>query len=154
MNKPKQSTEELYQRLRTLIELSETVVTASHDIPDDQKKLYLADYKRNAQEAKTFAEQNNANFLRQLQKEVLTPWHETDDADARKFWSLVAERKLPLEQKDQLGAILKRGRVTNPAEYELIQDSLVVWQQEKRITADQAADLNQMIEQYEQKRTK
>lgn len=149
MNKPKQSTEELYQQLRTLIELSETVVKQSRDIPDEQKKLYLADYQRNGQEAKTFAEQNNANFMKQLQKEVLTPWHETDDADARKFWSLVAERKLPLEQKDQLGAILKRGRIASPDEYELIQDSLVVWQQEKRITPEQATSLNRMIEQYE-----
>lgn len=154
MNTSKQPTEELYQQLRTLIELSETVVKASRDIPDDQKKLYLADYRRNAQEAKEFAEQNKGNVLRQLQKEVLTPWHETDDADARKFWSLVADKKLPLEQKDRLGAILKRGRIAGPDEYELIQDSLVVWQQEKRITGAQAASLNQMIEQYEQKRTK
>lgn len=154
MNKSKQSTEELYQQLRTLIALSETVVETSRDIPDDQKKLYLADYKRNAQEAKAFAEQNNSNFLKQLQKEVLTPWHETDDADARKFWSLVADKELPLEQKDRLGAILKRGRIASPDEYDLIQDSLVVWQQEKRITDEQAASLNRMIQQYEQKTTK
>lgn len=154
MNTSKQSTEELYQQLRTLIELSEAVVKASRDIPDEQKKLYLADYQRNTQEAKTFAEQSNNNFLKQLQEEVLTPWHETDDADARKFWGLVAERKLPLKQKDQLAAILKRGRIVSPAEYDLVQDSLVIWRQEKRITDDQAADLDSMIERYEQKTTK
>lgn len=153
MNISKQSTEELYQQLSTVIELSEAVVQESQDIPEEQKKLYLADYQRNAQEAKTFAEQGNANFLRQLQKEVLTPWYETDDADARKFWNLVDEQKLPLEQKDQLAAILKRGRIANPGEYDLIQDSLVVWQQEGRVSASQAASLNRMIEQYEHKAT-
>ncbi|HEU4914212.1 MAG TPA: hypothetical protein VFT16_02275 [Candidatus Saccharimonadales bacterium] len=154
MNTSKQSTEELYQQLRTLIELSETVVKDSRDIPEEQKKLYLSDYQRNVQEAKTFAEERNNSFLRQLQKEVLTPWYETDDADARKFWSLVTQKKLPLEQKDHVGIILKRGHIVSPDEYELVQDSLVIWQQEKRITADQAEDLNRMIAQYELKKIK
>src|SRR5687767_10754154 len=154
MKNAKQSIEELYQQLRTLIQLSQTVVKESRDIPEAQKKLYLTTYERNAQEAKAFTEQNNGNFMKQLQKEVLTPWNETDDADARKFWQLVAKYQLPLKQKDQLAAILKRGRIVNPAEYDLVQDSLIIWQQEKRINPAQAADLNRMIEQYEQKTTK
>jgi hypothetical protein len=153
MNKPKQSTNELYQQLCTLIELSESVVSVSTIIPNGQKKMFLADYKRNTEEAKEFAEQNKASFLKQLVNEVLTPWQETDDADSKQFWHLVRQRGLPIEQKDYLAKILKRGRITNPTEYELVQDSIVIWQHDRRITAEQANNLNQMIADYEQKQT-
>jgi hypothetical protein len=151
MKKETQSPQELYQQLRTLIDLSSTVVKASQLIPDDQKRMYLTSYENDFQEAKTFAEQNNSNFLRQLIKEVLTPWDETTDADSQHFWKLVQEHGLPVKQTDYLGKILSRGRIATMTEYDLVQDSLVIWQQEGRITGPQTAQLEEMLNQYERK---
>jgi hypothetical protein len=151
MNKEKQSIEETYQQLRTLLELSEATVKASAIIPEDQKRIYLADYQATAAESETFFKEKKNGFLKQLIKEVLTPWNEEYDEDSQRFWKLAKQAGLPFNQRDYLGEILKRGRITNFDEYTIVEDSIVIWQQEGRITGQQAAQLEKMLDAYEQK---
>ncbi len=149
----KQSIEEHYRRLTKLIELSEAIVKDSQLITEQERSDYLGDYQTNRVEAKQSLENKDSRFMKQLEKEVLTPWNETYDEDSQRFWKLVKQSGLELEREDHLEKILKRGRIANFTEYNVVQDSIVIWQQEGQVTSEQAAELHKMLGEYEQKKS-
>jgi hypothetical protein len=152
MSQKRESAEARYQRVLELIEVSERVVRDSKLLPDDEKRQYLDDYEANREDARNYADESNASFLRQLEREILTPWKETYDEDSDTFWRLVAERGLGLEREDYLVKILERGRIASFEEYNAVGDSIVVWQQEGRITNEQAKQLSEMLAAFEKRR--
>ena len=143
--------QEKYNLVLSLIELSEGVVKESVTIPPGLRKTYLKDYQLNRQEATESLQNKDKVMLKQLQHEILTPWNETNDADSKKFWKRVEEHGLGLQQENHLEKILKRGRIANFAEYEIVNDSIVIWQQEGQIDARQAAKLDEMLGKFEKK---
>jgi hypothetical protein len=151
MNK-QHTIEEQYQHINTIIKLSQMVVEESQTIPDNLKQSYLTEYAANAVEAVQFRDKQSRTALNQLQNELLTPWNETADADSKRFWQMAKEQGLPFEQTDYLDTVLKRGRIANLTEYDFVQDVLVIGQQEGRITREQADQLEQMLDAYEQKK--
>ncbi|MGH9858370.1 MAG: hypothetical protein ACRD4B_11045, partial [Acidobacteriota bacterium] len=75
------------------------------------------------------------------------------DEDSQRFWDLAKQHGVGVERVDYLDKILKKGRIANFEEYNIVQDSIVIWQQEGRITAAQAATLDKMLGEYEQKKS-
>lgn len=89
--------------------------------------------------------------LNYLEKDVLTYFQEGTGAHIEYFWNKVKECELGYERKDMLAAILKKKRISNTSEYELVVDSIVAAQQEGRITEEQAELLSSYIGVYEKK---
>lgn len=148
----KPTVEALYQRCITLIEVSEEIVRTSALLDDDEKRDCLADYGANRGGARSYAGGRKASFLRQLEEKILTPWNESSDEDSDKFFRLAAGRRIELARKDYLGTVLARGWIASFEEYEVVADSLAVWEQNGRIDAAQARRLGEMSGAYESKR--
>lgn len=148
----KPSVEWWHQHCLALIEISEQVVRDSELMDAAEKRDYLGDYQENRRDAQAYLDQRNPAYLRQLADEVLTPWNESSDEDSDAFFRLAAERGIELERKDYLGTVLARGRIANIEEYEVVVDSIVIWQQDGRIDAAQAQRLSEMVGAYEAKR--
>jgi hypothetical protein len=87
--------------------------------------------------------------LRHLETAFFTYWNESAGPHVDRFWAQVAAEGLPFERKDVLGDVLRRGRINNAGEHEVVVDHLVVAEQEGRITADEAARLSTYIGDYE-----
>jgi hypothetical protein len=154
MENKKISIKERYERLIELIEISKTVVSQSAIIEDDEKRVYTEGYEFNLQEAKAFYEDNNHNALKQIEREVLTPWNESMDEDSVAFWKIVSEKGIGLQQENKIEKILKRGYIKNFAEYELVQDAIVIYEQEGRITREEVLKLSRMLGSFEEKQNR
>jgi hypothetical protein len=88
--------------------------------------------------------------LGQLESAFFTSWNEDSGRHVDEFWRLIAANELPYTRKDVIGTVLARGVIRTRAEYDVIVDSLVVAQQDGRISVDQASRLSEMIGRYEQ----
>ena len=148
MAKDPATLEELHARLEALIALSRQVVEESSLLKNKEKVAYLKDYTAAVAEAAEMLRLKKKSFLRQLTDEVLTPWNETFDADSKKFWALVQAKELPFAQRDFLAIILARGRLASFAEYSLVDEAIVLWQQEGRLGDEDAARLSAMLASY------
>jgi hypothetical protein len=106
------------------------------------------------QQLKDLAQQppQTLSGLRHLEAAFITYWNEASGPHVDRFWQLIADNDLPYARADVLGEVLRRGRIRNMAEYDVVVDSIVVAQQVGTITEEQAAKLNDMIGQYEQRR--
>jgi hypothetical protein len=94
----------------------------------------------------------NRASLRYLEEEFFTYWNEAIGRDVEEFWRRIAESGLPFERKDHVRAILAARKIANRIQYEAVQDGVVLWEQEGRITAEQAAALKGYVGAYELRR--
>jgi hypothetical protein len=89
--------------------------------------------------------------LHQLEEDFLTSWYEGSGPNADLFWQRIAEHDLPYARRDVLAGLIARGRIKTPYEHEVAVDSILVAQQEGRITEEQAEALGEMILRYEKR---
>ncbi|GIJ51371.1 hypothetical protein Val02_82570 [Virgisporangium aliadipatigenens] len=89
--------------------------------------------------------------LRHLESAFFTYGNEAAGPHVDRFWELVTAESLPFERKNVLGDVLRRGRINDAGEYEVVVDLLVVAEQEGRITAEEAARLSNYIGRYERR---
>lgn len=87
--------------------------------------------------------------LKYIIQDVFTAFNETSGLAVEYFWKKVEEQQLGYERIDMLMKIFERGKIRGRIEYEFATDIIVVYQQEGRITAEQASHLGAMIEIYE-----
>ena len=63
-----------------------------------------------------------------------------------------SKENLGYVREDKLRKILDRGKIKGRIEYELVIDSIVVAEQEERITKQEATQLSEMIGEFETRR--
>lgn len=80
---------------------------------------------------------------------VLTYFLEASGEAVDQFWLAVKQQELPYKRKNRLAKILKRGKIKNKVEYNLVVDQIVVYQQEGLINATEFEALSQMIGEFE-----
>jgi hypothetical protein len=96
-----------------------------------------------------------AHTLRELgylEDSFLTYWNEGPDSETHAFWEQVRVQGLPYQRVGHLGKILARGRIASRTEYEFAVDSVVIAEQDGRLTPADATLLAQLIEAYETRR--
>jgi hypothetical protein len=90
--------------------------------------------------------------LRYLEDDFFIYWNEAPDSETRAFWEQVQAQGLPYQRVDHLGKILTRGRIASRTEYEFAVDSVVIAEQDGRLTSAEASRLAELIGAYEQGR--
>ena len=93
----------------------------------------------------------NLKSLFYLEKDFFTFWNESSDASVELFWKEIKSAGLAFKRKDILSEIFKRKKIKNIHEFNYVIDSLVIAQQEGRITLEQATILNTYLGDFEQK---
>ena len=76
---------------------------------------------------------------------VFTYFQESNGKDVEYFWKKIEEQKLDYAREDKLGKILKRGKINNRIEFDYVTDIIVVAEEEKRISENEAKKLAEMI---------
>lgn len=60
--------------------------------------------------------------LKSLERDFFTSWNELPGDEVRGFWAAVSAAGLPYSRTDRLGKILRRGRITSRADYDVAKD--------------------------------
>jgi hypothetical protein len=68
------------------------------------------------------------------------------------FWQQVRQRGLPYQRVNRIANILKRNRLSSRAEYDLVVDVLVPYEQEGWLTPDAAVALSRLIGEFEKRK--
>jgi hypothetical protein len=87
--------------------------------------------------------------LRYLEEEVLSGWYNATGPDADSVWSQIHEQVLPYQRKDVLAKVLKRRRIKDQHEFDYITYSIVLAQQDGRITKGQALELDSLLMKFQ-----
>lgn len=90
--------------------------------------------------------------LRYLEDAFFTYWNEAPHSKTGAFWEQVQAQGLPYQRVDHLAKILARGRIASRTEYDFAVDSVVVAEQDGRLTHADASRLALLIGAYEQRR--
>ncbi|MBK6398413.1 MAG: hypothetical protein IPF75_09140 [Bacteroidetes bacterium] len=83
---------------------------------------------------------------------VFTYFQEGTGDTVEYFWRQLSKENLGYVREDKLRKILDRGKIKGRIEYELVIDSIVVAEQEERITKQEATQLSEMIGEFETRR--
>lgn len=87
--------------------------------------------------------------LRYLEEALLSGWNDANGPEADHIWSEIRKLGLPYTRKDVLSTILKRKRIKDQHEFDYVTDSIVIAQQEGRITEEQAIALDRMLMDFQ-----
>ena len=89
-------------------------------------------------------------------QDVFTYFQEALGETVEYFWRQIAKENLGYIREDKLRKILIRGKIKGRIEYELAIDSVVVAEQDGRITEQESKQLSKIIEEFEarEKKTK
>ena len=141
------------EQLVQAIGISAEVVRASKRISAKEKKLALEDLEETRlavlHPAAAF---RNLSSLRYQEQEILEPWDEESSEDADLFWQRSAAAGLAYTRRDTLREVLKRGRIANAAEYELVADLADMARETGKVTEAEAEKLSELIGAYESRR--
>jgi len=91
----------------------------------------------------------NLSSLKYTITNVFTIFHESSGPGVEYFWQKLKENKLDYERKNPLEKILKRGKIKNDIEFQLVIDMIPVAEQVGLISLDQEKALNEMLGKYE-----
>lgn len=82
-------------------------------------------------------------------QDVFTYFQEASGQTVEYFWKQLDNENLGYVREDKLRKILSRGKIKGYNEYTLVVDSIVVAEQEKRITKQEAQQLAEMLGEFE-----
>lgn len=85
---------------------------------------------------------------------VFTYFQESGGEAVEYFWKLLDKENLGYTRKDKLRKIIERGKIKGRTEYDLVVDCMVAAEQAKRITAQEANQLSEMLGKFESQTTK
>jgi hypothetical protein len=148
--KAKKSASQSYEAeandLLAALRISSDVVAESTLYKTNEKKLILKQLsgieKLLSHPEPAFKNSKSVAFLRQA---VIQPWNETACADAGKFWKRVKTAGLLFKPQDVLLEILRRRKIRNEIEYELVTDAF----SNGKLSRPKINLLNQMVATYE-----
>ena len=90
--------------------------------------------------------------LNYLLNSTLTLFQEDTGEHVEYFWNKIRENNLGYKRVNVLEKILKRSRISNINEYDIVVDTIVAAQQEGRITEQEAQKLGTLLTNYQNKR--
>ena len=91
----------------------------------------------------------NLSSLKYTISDVFTYFLEGSGPNVEFFWKKIKNNNLDYERKNPLDKILKRGKIKNDIEYQLVIDMIPVAEQSGLISKDQEKALSEMLGKYE-----
>lgn len=85
---------------------------------------------------------------------IFTYFNEGAGETVNEFWKKIKESGLPYVRENKLEKILSRKKIRNQQEYDYVVDTMVPFKQEGMISEADLELLNQLIGEYENKKTK
>lgn len=87
-------------------------------------------------------------------QDVFTYFQESDGEAVEHFWRQLGKENLGFTREDKLRKIIRRGKIMELIEYDLVVDSMSAAEQEKRITRQEAKLLSEMLGEFESRKQK
>ncbi|EMS32935.1 hypothetical protein C943_00942 [Mariniradius saccharolyticus AK6] len=87
-------------------------------------------------------------------QDVFTYFQESGGEAVEYFWRLLDKENLGFTREDKLRKIIDRGKIKGLIEYDLVVDSIVAAEQEKRISRQEANQLSKMLGEFESRKQK
>lgn len=152
MKKKRKTYNEKANEIVKAIELAKEVILDSTELAQEMKE-HMIDF---GNETKELALNPEPQFrkvasLKYLENDFFIYWNETEGEDIEKFWKKVSANKLNFKRKDIIQKVLKRKRIKDIHEYNVIVDRLVVAQQLEQINQSEAQLLSRLIGEFEEK---
>lgn len=127
--------------------------------PKEMSEHQIADVVKFYSECKEMAlnpkpEYKSLTSLKYIIQDVFTFFNEASGTAVEYFWKKIEEQQLGYERTEHLAKIFDRGKIKGRTEYEFAVDIIVPYEQEGKISKEQASDLGRMIEEYENKNKK
>jgi hypothetical protein len=150
MAKKRQTYDDRARQFVQAVDIIQNVCSPSSRFSDEQKTMIskgFAEFQRMALNPEPPF--RRIASLRYLEEEVLSGWYNATGPDADSIWSQIREQGLPYQRKDILATVLKRRRIKDQHEFDYITDSIVLAQQDGRITKEQALELDSLLIKFQ-----
>jgi len=92
---------------------------------------------------------HNVKSLSYMLSNVLTYFQEGSGQAVETFWKEVNSQELDIKREDRFVKILKRGKIKNDIEYDIIIDLFNVYVESNSLSGDDVDKLNKMIANFE-----
>ncbi len=150
MKKTRETYEERAQKLALAVEIAQEIINTSSKLTDLDKKEYL----KLGQLVKGCALNPRKGFkrmdsLKYLESDYFVHWDEIENPEGHRFWTELFKKGLYRERRNIIEKVLKRNKIKNIAEFEFINDTIVVAEQTGHITESQSKQLNQLMGEFE-----
>jgi len=155
MNKIKETYDERALRFASVVDIAEEIIKNSAKLTDYDKNQYL----KFGQLAKGLALNPKKGFkriasLKYLENDFFIHWNEIENPEGHTFWTQLYKKELYRERRDIIEKVLKRNKIINIAEFDFINDTIVVAEQTGHVTSSQSEQLNRLLGDFEFKQTK
>jgi hypothetical protein len=137
------------EQLLKAAEISATVMRESRSLSQEQKEIALRGLEQMRGLIAAMPESKTSKGLPDIEQAIVQPWNEESGEDAEKFWKAASAAGLDYTRRNVLQDVLKRKRVKDRQEYEVVIDTLDGDEQEGKITAGQAAELRKLATAFE-----
>jgi hypothetical protein len=87
-------------------------------------------------------------------KDILIFFQESNGQAVNYFWEQISQAAIPIKRENKMAKILKRKRIKDRAEFDFLIDVLVPYQQGGMLTEEDVKKVNQMISEFERKKSK
>jgi len=94
----------------------------------------------------------NTRSLRYIKNDILIYFQETNNSTVEYFWEKIYSNKLAIERINQLEKIIKKGKIRNHLEYDIVIDLLPPLLESKTINDEVIKIINNMIFAFEKKK--
>jgi hypothetical protein len=155
MEKTRETYEERAQKLASAVDIAKEILNTSSEFTDFEKKEYL----KLGEVVKGLALNPRKGFkrmdsLKYLESDYFVHWNEIENPEGHKFWTELYKKGLYRERRNIIEKVLKRNKIKTIAEFEFINDTIVVAEQTGHITESQSKQLNQLMGDFEFKQNK
>lgn len=147
--------EKRVESLTRLTCIADVIVQHSKSMEDFHKERML-EWNKLIRNLVQHPEPQHANLksLQSLENDFLTWWNEGYGPEVELFWMEIKKAGFDYERKDILKDVLKRKKIKNREEYDLITDVLTAAKQNGRINNDEFFELSKLIGEFEAKKKK
>lgn len=87
--------------------------------------------------------------LRSVVSDRLVFWNEHEEAGTREFWKRVKDKGLPFKRRDIVREVIKRGRIRDMSEFELVVDEIGTSVRDSRLSLRELKALTKLVEELE-----
>lgn len=97
---------------------------------------------------------SNLGSLKYTIQDVFTYFNESSGETVNEFWRRIKESNLPYERDNKLEKILSKQKIKNRQEYDYVIDTMVPFKQEGIISDSDFELLNQLVGEFERRKSK
>lgn len=141
------------QKFAKAIDIAIAIISNSKEFDEKARQLHISGGLQMKQMA-LFPEPlfKKLSSLQYLEKAFFTFWNESQGEAVTDFWKKITEAELGYSKINILDEVLRRKKIKNRHEYDFIIDTILIAEQEGRITSEQVIQLKEYLALFEAKK--